>query len=273
MTKKPKDSPDHKQGLNRSETDVTKIDVTKADVTKNNVTKNDVQDIEKLYQAYSNEQPDTAIDKQILSASYRELQKPAPIVLTKKIWWKRLVFPMITASTLIFSLMAANWIFQVPVTVPPGTSSSLSQLDTTKIDLENYFESKELNKKRKRQALPEKPSVPDIYVPRVNAEQTLTTIDESNLRESFSFDADLENIQNENIQNKNGQIMEQPSDSCVVTIRGKEIHCNDYNKEKWLIGIKKLFQTDKKAAQQELLKFNKTYPNYLTEKDKQYFKF
>lgn len=229
----------------------------------------DIEDfsvIEKFYQSYSNELPDSDIDKQILAASVRELNNPKPLILPTRPWWRRLAFPVVAVSTFAFSLIAASWLWHEPlVKVPPGTAPSPSNFNSVdislqQVNLDEIPEEKPLSSKLK--SLPEKPLLLNIEIPSIDIEDDSINLVDGLESEPLKYDINLDAL-----NKRQGQKDIPNEEPCLVTIKGKEVACEDYNKEKWLQAIKTLFQEDQKAARVELAKFKKTYSDYLTDKD------
>ena len=213
------------------------------------------EELETLYQEYSNETPSSDIGRQIRAAAERELVEPNKRQLLALPWWKKLILPLYAACAFAFTAIATNWFWPAPVQLPPGTSSAPVVIDMSESS-KDVSEPDRLKQHKKSEqkvlilvTYPQLEIEPEQPVDKEKVELLkLTDSVQSSLELEIQQEIDSDEIASEKVQQK--------AQSKVAKVQFPD-------KESWSRDIIRLMREGEFiSAQKELAKFKKVYPGY-----------
>ena len=221
---------------------------------------NDTDDIECFdrlqtqYQALSTEEPELAIDKQIIAAAHQEIAQPNLKTSYHISWWRRMILPLYIAATFTFTAIAAHWFWPgAPMKTLPGTSPTVVSFEV----LEPVSES---NKDQKRIAKP----VPEL--PTVNEPPSIIMPVASTKSLSQPPYIKIPAMQSDRILDMMKSTVKIPQVKPISTDNQSEQpagHSLRADKEIWAREIIELFKKgDHVRAKKELVSFKQNFPEY-----------
>ncbi|WP_196140068.1 hypothetical protein [Aliikangiella sp. G2MR2-5] len=207
---------------------------------------NHLDAFEKAYKEASNELPHSDVDKQIIAAAYRELDKPNSRRLPSNSWWRRLSLPVYALGTLAFTALATKWLWNEPVRMPPGTSPGPVEIevvtDTNTNDMTDYK--------------PREPKkAPEYQAPEFLPESQTTRVTGSGLKVPDNGNTVTQLPEQESLASPRGQ---------GGKLKVEQVAKLEYQtKEEWAKKIIELYKEGRQeAARKELTRFKKKYPGY-----------
>ncbi len=209
-----------------------------------------LEELTKEYRQLSTEEPSAEIDKQIIAAAYREIEKPQPRSLPRPSWWRRLNLPIYAVATLAFTAIGTQILFQEPVRVPPGTAPSRVNIQL----IDDTAEAPKLNLSPRQ-----KRELPEYHQPPVELTNTTEV-------ESLESNQQIEKPDQGSNASEAEQNLAQAQDASRASepLRGNHTAKLEFpDKEAWARQVLALFREGEyDKAKKELVRFKKVYPDY-----------
>ncbi len=104
--------------------------------------------------------PDAGLDKQILAAAQREIEKDSKVTVYKVSWWQKLSLPLTLFAGLTFGVLAIKSVFQVPIRA--GVESQDNTINIKLVDGEKFLQPNKPISKLIQRKLPELQIPPEL---------------------------------------------------------------------------------------------------------------
>jgi hypothetical protein len=222
--------------------------------------------INSIYNQFSNEEPDTIIDRQILAAAHREIASPNSREKLHTPWWRRLLLPLYVTTVFAFTAIGANLYWpEVTPHVPPGTAPGPVSIDLIESEAHlSELKLKQQAKVRKKTEMPQEISVLKQPIsPKTKqqeAEKLVVMKDGDIEKTAINIVKQLEFQQQETeLLNINASQLarKEPVSSRLGVNKSYP------NKEAWARDIITMFKNGEYAqVKEELVLFKSTFPDY-----------
>ncbi|MDH5432571.1 MAG: hypothetical protein OEY19_01405 [Gammaproteobacteria bacterium] len=232
--------------------------------------------IDAVCNEFDQNEPDIAIDRQIIAAAHRELENPNPKAMPVYSWWRRLSLPLYAAATVSFTAFAVHWLW-------PGSAPTPEKVYMSPVEIEVREPAPQVvEQKHNKRSLPEQKEL-------VMPEQVLTKSEAVLLpKAKTSNDADEEVVLEDSFASASEQdldeekaLVESIEEKNLIVVTGSRIKREELSEamtaedekrgeklsfpseQQWIQQIIALYQSGKiEEAKKEQVKFKQVYPDY-----------